>query len=75
MNDTARQEYVDHVLHQRAEFAEYAQKNTRQWLLTEREIRQRAEESAARNTLSRADGRHNARRFTGAPLTGFGELS
>ena len=34
----------------------------------------RAHAMEMRNTLAMAEGRHKARRFTGAPLTGFGSI-
>ena len=34
----------------------------------------RAHEMEMRNTLAMAEGRHKARRFTGAPLTDFGSI-
>lgn len=45
-----------------------------EWMLTEREIREHAESSAMRNALAVANGRHQARRFTGAPITQLGDL-
>ena len=30
---------------------------------------------AVRNTVAAANGKHSARRFTGAPITGFGEFA
>lgn len=45
-----------------------------EWFLTEREIREHAEQSAMRNQLAAANGRHLARRFSGAPITQLGDL-
>jgi hypothetical protein len=44
-----------------------------EWLPTEREIRESA--AAMEDTLNRRAARAMPRRFTGAPLTGFGALA